>query len=104
MFPFFILYMSNKLFVGGISWNTSQQSLEELFSQAGTVLSASIITDKMTGRSKGFGFVEMSSEEEAQNAIKMFDGQEHDGRNIAVSIARPKEDRPRPSFNRGDRY
>jgi RNA recognition motif-containing protein len=86
--------MNKKLFVGGIPYNSSEDSLAEAFSEAGTVDSASIITDKMTGRSKGFGFVEMSSEEEAQKAIEMFDGKEFEGRNLTVNEARPKEDRP----------
>lgn len=86
--------MTKKLFVGGIPYNSSEDSLAETFSEAGTVDSASIITDKMTGRSKGFGFVEMSTEEEAQKAIEMFDGKEFEGRNLTVNEARPKEDRP----------
>ncbi|MDQ3014740.1 MAG: RNA-binding protein [bacterium] len=87
--------MANKLYVGGISYNTTQAGLEESFAKAGTVTSASIIMDKMTGRSKGFGFVEMSSDAEAQAAIEMYDGKELDGRRLTVNEARPKEDRPR---------
>lgn len=87
--------MANKLYVGGISYNTTQAGLEEAFAKAGTVTSASIIMDKMTGRSKGFGFVEMSSDAEAQAAIEMYDGKELDGRRLTVNEARPKEDRPR---------
>ncbi|MDD5252085.1 MAG: RNA-binding protein [Patescibacteria group bacterium] len=94
--------MAKKLYVGGLSYGTSQQSLQDLFSQAGTVASAMIITDKMTGRSKGFGFVEMSTEEEAQKAISMFNGQEFEGRTLTVNEARPMEPRPAGGgFNRG---
>jgi RNA recognition motif-containing protein len=95
--------MANKLYVGGISYSTTQQGLEEAFSKAGTVTSASIIMDKMTGRSKGFGFVEMSSDAEAQAAIEMYDGKELDGRRLTVNEARPKEDRPRGNFGGGNR-
>ncbi|MEK7558074.1 MAG: RNA-binding protein [Patescibacteria group bacterium] len=87
--------MNQTLFVGGIAYGTTQQSLSDHFSAAGTVVSANIITDRQTGRSKGFGFVEMSSPEEALKAIEMFNDQELDGRKLAVNLARPKEDRPR---------
>lgn len=94
--------MAKKLYVGGLSYQTDQQALQDLFSQAGTVVSAVIITDKMSGRSKGFGFVEMSTEEEANNAISMFNGKEVDGRTITVNEARPQEPRSdRGGFNRG---
>ena len=86
--------MAKKLYVGGLSYDTTEDALKETFSQAGTVESATIIIDKMSGRSKGFGFVEMSSEEEAQKAIEMFNGKELDGRNITVNEARPQESRP----------
>ncbi len=93
--------MSKKLYVGGLSYDTTEETLKETFSQAGTVESATIIMDKMSGRSKGFGFVEMSSEEEAKKAIETFDGKELDGRNIKVNEARPMEARPkRGGFNR----
>ena len=96
--------MAKKLFVGGLSYETTEATLKETFSQAGTVESATVITDKISGRSKGFGFVEMSSEEEAQKAIEMFNGKEIDGKNVTVNEARPLESRPRRSeFNRGDR-
>jgi len=90
--------MAKKLYVGGLSYNTSDEALKEYFSQAGTVESATVIMDKISGRSKGFGFVEMASDEEAQAAIEMFNGKEFDGRSLTVNEARPKEDRP---FNRG---
>ena len=96
--------MAKKLFVGGLSYETTESTLKEIFSQAGTVESAIVITDKMSGRSKGFGFVEMSSEEEAKKAIEMFNGKEIDGKNVTVNEARPLESRPRRSgFDRGDR-
>ncbi len=95
--------MEKKLFVGGLAWATSDASLQEAFSQAGTVVSASVIMDRATGRSKGFGFVEMATEEEAQAAIDMWNEKELDGRKIAVTEARPKEDRPRNNFGGGER-
>lgn len=81
--------MSNKLYVGGLSFETTEETLKELFSQAGTVNSATIILDRNSGKSRGFGFVEMSNEQEAQKAIEMFNGKELDGRNIIVDEARP---------------
>jgi len=94
--------MAKKLYVGGLSYDTTEDGLKEAFSKAGTVDSAIIITDKMSGRSKGFGFVEMSSEEEAQKAMEMWNGQELDGRTLKVNEARPMEERPpRRDFNRG---
>ena len=86
--------MATKLYVGGLSYSTTQDTLKETFSQAGTVVSAIIIMDKMSGRSKGFGFVEMSSEDEAQKAIELFNGKELDGRTVTVNEARPMESRP----------
>ena len=85
--------MAKKLYVGGISYDTTEDSLKEAFSKAGTVESTMIINDRMSGRSKGFGFVEMSSEEEAQEAVKMYDGKELDGRRIKVAEARPRPER-----------
>ena len=87
--------MAKKLYVGGLSYDTTEDALKETFSQAGTVESATIITDRTTGRSKGFGFVEMSSDEEAKKAIEILNGKELDGRNITVNEARPMEPRPR---------
>jgi len=96
--------MAKKLFVGGLSYETTEATLKETFSQAGIVESAIVITDKISGRSKGFGFVEMSSEEEAKKAIEMLNGKEIDGKNVTVNEARPMESRPRGGgFNRGDR-
>lgn len=82
--------MAKKLYVGGVSYDTTEDGLRDFFSQAGTVESASIITDKMTGRSRGFGFVEMSSDEEAQKAVDTLNGKELDGRTLTVNEARPK--------------
>lgn len=96
--------MAKKLYVGGLSYDTNEATLKETFSAAGTVESATVITDRMTGRSKGFGFVEMSSEDEAQKAVEMFNGKELDGRSITVNEARPQEPRPRQGgFDRGGR-
>ncbi len=96
--------MAKKLFVGGLSYETTEATLKETFAQAGTVESATVITDKISGRSKGFGFVEMSTEEEAAKAIEMFNGKEIDGKNVTVNEARPLEPRPRRGgFDRGDR-
>ncbi|KXK10460.1 MAG: RNA recognition motif containing protein [Microgenomates bacterium OLB23] len=102
--------MASKLFVGGLSWGTTEDALRNHFAQVGTVVSATVITDKYTGKSKGFGFVEMSSEEEAQQAKDQFNGQEFDGRTITVSEARPQQPREnrfgggRGGNRGGDRY
>ena len=85
--------MAKKLYVGGLSYNTQDDTLKDVFSQAGSVDSATVIMDRMSGRSKGFGFVEMSSDEEAQKAIEMFDGKELDGRTVKVNEAKPMEPR-----------
>jgi RNA recognition motif-containing protein len=85
--------MSTKLYVGGIPYTSTEQTLKDAFSKAGTVNSSSIIIDRMTGRSKGFGFVEMASDEEAQAAINMWNGQEFEGRKLTVNVARPLEPR-----------
>ena len=86
--------MAKKLYVGNLSYGTTQDMLKDAFSQAGTVESATVIIDKMSGRSKGFGFVEMSVDDEAQKAIEMWDGKEIDGRTVKVNEARPMEERP----------
>ncbi|RJQ26525.1 RNA-binding protein [Candidatus Parcubacteria bacterium] len=86
--------MSNRLFVAGLSYDLTQDQLSEYFSKAGTVVSANIITDKMTGRSRGFGFVEMSTPEEAENAMKTLDNTELAGRTINVKEAHPQQSRP----------
>ncbi|MDD3998917.1 MAG: RNA-binding protein [Candidatus Shapirobacteria bacterium] len=86
--------MNKKLYVGGLSFQTTDDTLGASFAEAGTVVSAVIIKDKFSGQSKGFGFVEMSTEEEAQAAITLWDGKELDGRTVKVNEARPMEDRP----------
>lgn len=85
--------MGTKLFIGSLSWGTTSQTLREHFEKAGTVTDAVVISDRMTGRSKGFGFVEMASAEEAKAAIDMLNNSELDGRKIVVNEARPKEER-----------
>jgi cold-inducible RNA-binding protein len=85
--------MSMKLYVGNLAFETSSESLQQLFAQAGTVESANIIEDRETGRSRGFGFVEMSSKEEGTAAIAQFNGKEIDGRALNVNEAKPREDR-----------
>lgn len=86
--------MATKLYVGSLSYAVDDSKLKDFFSSAGEVVSAAVITDKFSGQSKGFGFVEMSSEAEAKEAIKQFNEKELDGRRITVNEARPKEDRP----------
>ncbi len=92
--------MAKKLYVGGLSYSTTEAGLRDAFAKAGAVTSASVIIDKMSGRSKGFGFVEMETEEAAQAAINMFNGQDLDGRTLTVNEARPKEDRPQGNFRK----
>ncbi len=91
---------TNKLYVGGIPYRTTEDDLKTAFSEAGEVTSVSIISDRMTGRSRGFGFVEMADETQAQAAIDRWDGKEMDGRMLSVSFARPQGDRP-PRDNNG---
>jgi cold-inducible RNA-binding protein len=85
--------MAKKLFVGNLSWNTNDAGLQAIFAAVGTVSSAQVITDRYSGRSRGFGFVEMSSDEEADKAIAELNGKDLDGRQITVNEARPREDR-----------
>jgi RNA recognition motif-containing protein len=92
--------MSISIYVGNLPYSVNEDSLKEIFSPYGSVVSARIIIDKMTSKSKGFGFVEMSTDEEANAAIKELDNGEIEGRNIKVNLARPKEDRPRDRNNR----
>src|SRR5919197_1566021 len=94
-------HMSMKLYVGNLSFQTSSNDLQELFSQAGTVESASVVEDRDTGRSRGFGFVEMSSKEEGQAAIAQFNGRDLNGRSLTVNEARPREDRRPGGGGRG---
>lgn len=93
--------MSMKLYVGNLSFNTGNGELEQLFSKMGTVESASVVEDRDTGRSRGFGFVEMASAEDGNRAIAELDGTEFDGRQIKVNEAKPREDRGFGGGNRG---
>lgn len=90
--------MATRLFVGSLAWATNDDSLKDFFSAVGTVVSANVIMDRESGRSKGFGFVEMSSDEEAKKAVSELNGKDLDGRPIVVNEARPREERPRPSY------
>lgn len=93
-----------KLFVGGLPYATTSQQLQDMFAQYGEIVSATVVTDKFSGQSKGFGFVEMSDDSAAQKAIQELEGSEMEGRKIGVSVARPREDRPRDGgFGGGDR-
>ncbi len=98
--------MNNKLFVGNLAWTTTAGAIESACAACGTVSECSLMLDRATGRSRGFAFVTMSSEEEANKVIESLNGQDIDGRKLQVNIARPKEDRPPRSFDgppRGDR-
>jgi RNA recognition motif-containing protein len=88
--------VNQKLYVGNLSYDTTDQELQELFAQHGTVQSANVVTDRYTGRSRGFGFVEMGSGEEAQQAIEALNGSDFQSRNLVVNEARPKEQSFRP--------
>lgn len=93
--------MAKKLYVGNLSYSTTDADLQEAFEKAGSVESASVLMDKMTGRSRGFGFVEMANGEDAEKAIEMWNGKELGGRALVVNEARPMEERaPRRDFNR----
>jgi len=87
--------MEKKLYVGNLSYQTTEETLRELFSQAGTVDSIAMIMDRVTNQPKGFAFVEMNTQAEAEKAISMFNGKNVDAREIKVNIARPREERPR---------
>ena len=95
--------MAKKLFIGNMPFSMSQQQLTDIFAPYGQIVSVNIVFDKFSGRSKGFGFVEMDSDESANQAISLFDGKELDGRTIKVNEAKPMEDRPprRDNFSRG---
>lgn len=90
--------MATKLFVGSLAYTVNDDQLNEFFASAGTVVSAKVIIDRDTNRSKGFGFVEMSSDEEAKAAVAQLNGKSLEGRDVIVSEARPREDRPQRSF------
>ena len=93
--------MGRKIYVGNLSYNVTSSDLEQLFTQHGQVQSAEVIQDRATGRSKGFGFVEMGSDEEATAAINALNGAEHDGRNLTVNEAKPKEPRSGGGYGGG---
>ncbi len=93
--------MAKKLYVGGLSYSTTEDTLKDAFSKAGAVESAVVIMDKISGRSKGFGFVEMATDEEAVKAMEMWNGKELDGRAVKVNEARPMEERPPPKVQSG---
>jgi RNA recognition motif-containing protein len=93
--------MSMKLYVGNLAFQTSSYDLEELFAGIGTVESANVVEDRETGRSRGFGFVEMSSKEEGESAISELNGKEYNGRNLTVNEAKPREERGGGGGNRG---
>lgn len=95
--------MSKKLYCGNLSYGVGTSQLEEIFAPYGDVVSAQVIMDRDTGRSKGFGFVEMSNQHEAQAAITGLDGKENDGRSLQVNEAKPREERPRSYGNDGGR-
>ena len=86
--------MSNKLFVGNLSFNTTENDLQDMFAAHGTVVEANLMVDRVSGRPRGFGFVTMGSPEEAQKAIEALNGSSVDGRNLTVNVARPREERP----------
>jgi len=93
--------MGKRLFIGNLSFDTNDDALRDAFSKAGTIRSASVVRDRMTGRSRGFGFVEMDSDDEAMTAMTTLNGLELDGRNITVSEARERTAGPRPPFRGG---
>ncbi len=93
--------MATKLYVGGVSYGSTEDGLRDAFAQAGNVVSAKIIIDKMTGRSRGFAFVEMATDDEAQKAIELWNGKELDGRTLTVNEARPLEERAPRTGNGG---
>src|SRR5438552_4183280 len=96
--------MATKLFVGSLSWNTTDDQLRDFFATVGTVVSANVIFDRETNRSKGFGFVEMSTDEEAKAAVEQLNNKDLDGRTIIVNEARPREERPRNFGGNGGGY
>ena len=93
--------MAKNIYVGNLSYTLSEDELKDVFSEYGNVTSAKIVTDRETGRSKGFGFVEMSSDDDAASAIEALDGKDIGGRNAKVSSARPREEKPRGGGGRG---
>jgi RNA recognition motif-containing protein len=96
--------MENKIYVGNLSFTTTEDELRELFVQAGTVTSVALIKDRDTGQSKGFAFIEMSNQADAENAIRLFNGKSLGSRELKVNMARPKEERGSGGYNRGGGY
>ena len=96
--------MGSKLYVGNLSYDVASSDLNTMFASHGTVSSAEVIQDRDTGRSKGFGFVQMGNDQEAQAAIGALNGKQHDGRALTVNEAKPREDRPRSNGGGGKRY
>ena len=101
MCRFYVLLQVKKLYVGNLPYSTADADLQSMFAQYGAVDKASVLMDRLSGRSRGFGFVEMTNDEEALAAIEGLNGKEIDGRKLVVNEARPKEDRPRRSFGGG---
>jgi cold-inducible RNA-binding protein len=95
--------MSNKLYVGNLSYNTTENDLQDTFAAHGTVLQANLMTDRVTGRARGFGFVTMSTTEEAQNAVTALNGVSLDGRALTVNVAKPREEHTGGGSNGGGR-
>ncbi|MBI4671205.1 MAG: RNA-binding protein [Chloroflexi bacterium] len=93
--------MESKLYVGNLSYGTTENDLRQLFAQAGEIRQIALITDKYSGQPKGFGFVEMSNQADAEKAIRMFNDQELDGRRLVVNIARPREERSSSGYRGG---
>jgi cold-inducible RNA-binding protein len=96
--------MNKKLYVGGLSYTVTDAQLQQLFASHGTVESAKVVMDRETDRSRGFGFVEMSTQEEAEKAIASLNGTQHEGRSLTVNISKPREDRPSRGGGGRDRY
>jgi len=96
--------MNKKLYVGGLAYSVTDEQLRDLFASHGTVESAKVVTDRETDRSRGFGFVEMSTVEEAEKAIAALNGTQHEGRSLTVNISKPREERPRGGGGYRDRY
>jgi cold-inducible RNA-binding protein len=96
--------MNKKLYVGGLSYSVTDSQLQALFAAHGTVESAKVVMDRDTDRSRGFGFVEMSTQEEAEKAIAALNGTQHEGRSLTVNISKPREDRPSRGGGGRDRY
>jgi RNA recognition motif-containing protein len=93
--------MAKRIYVGGLAYATNEQDLQDLFAKSGSVNSVSVVTDKYTGQSKGFGFVDMENDNEAETAIRSLNGMTFAGRTLTVNEAKPREDRPRSNYGGG---